>query len=364
MIDAISEPLALEQVEQHLIEQLHARENISRAATLNLICQARDEQDAANLRDLLGQLTHRHPGRMFLIVPPTTPAAPDGEWVARVLRPRETPASRHVCDEVIQLESRGADFAGVATALTPLLRGDLPVFLWWRGESPVDNPNFDRLAAIAHRILLDAQDAALTPDEYLRLARLHRTLRQRHSVTCLSWARLTRWRQLLSQAFDTREGIEHLHHLSSVTFSACCAEPPLNGDAVLLAGWLASRLDWKPAGVEKPTQLRMTTANGGTVLLDFETTQHRWKSVLHAVVIRSKDDRLVVSLVNTDEKISLALQQQGKLLGRSAGGFPLLSEAEILHEELDILEADHLFQEALDCGTELLQALGVKENLS
>lgn len=364
MIEVVSEPMALEEVERHLLEQVRSHEYVSRAATLNLICRARDEADATTLHELLSQLAYRHPGRMFLLVPPSTPATPGGEWVARVLKPQETPASRNVCDEIIQLESRGADFAGVATVLSPLLRGDLPVFLWWRGESPVDNPNFDRLAAIANRILLDAQVAALPPEEYLRLARLHRTLRQWHSVTSLNWARLTRWRQMLSQAFDTREGIEHLHHLSSVTFSACCAEPALNGDAVLLAGWLASRLSWKPAAVEGPTRLRMSTANGGTVLLDFETTQHRWKSVLHAVVIRSKDDHLVVSLVNNDEKISLALQQQGKLLGRSAGGFPLLSEAEVLHEELDILEADHPFQEALDCGTELLQALGVKEHLS
>lgn len=364
MIDVVSAPLALEEVERHLLEQLHSQENISRAATLNLICRARDEQDAIGLRDLLGQLAQRHPGRLFLIVPPAGPATPGGEWVARVLTPKETPASRHVCDEVIQIESRGADFAGVATALTPLLKGDLPVFLWWRGESPVNNPNFDRLAAIANRILLDAQDAALPPEEFLAVARLHRSLRHWHSVTCLNWARLTRWRQLLSQAFDTREGIEHLHHLSAVTFSACCSEPALNGDAVLLAGWLATRLGWKLDSVEGPTRLRMSNGNGGSVLLDFETTQHRWKSVLHAVVIRSQDDHLVVSLVNNDEKISLALQQQGRLLGRSAGGFPLLSEAQVLHEELDILEADHLFQEALDCGSEMLQALGVKEHLS
>lgn len=364
MIEAISEPLALEEVERHLIQQLHSKESISRAATLNLICPAKDENDVASLRDLLSQLSQRHPGRMFLIVPPSTPAAPGGEWVARVLRPKETPASSHICNEIIQLESHGADFSGAVAALTPLLRGDLPVFLWWRCESPVNNPNFDRLAAISHRILLDSPNAALPPEEYLGLARLHRSLRQRHSVTCLNWARLTRWRQLLSQAFDTREGIEHLHHLSSVTFSACCSEPALNGDAVLLAGWLASRLDWKPANVEGPSQLRMSTANGNTVRLDFGTTQHRWKSVLHAVVIRSKDDHLVVSLVNNDEKISLALQQQGRLLGRSAGGFPLLSEADVLHEELDILEADHVFQEAFDCGAELLQALGVKEHLS
>lgn len=364
MIDIVSQPLALEEVERHLLEQLHSQENLSRAATLNLICRTRDEQDAAGLRDLLGQLAQRHPGRLFLIVPPDAPASPEGEWVARVLQPKGTPSSQHVSNEIIQLESRGADFAGVATALTPMLKGDLPVFLWWRGENPVDNPNFDRLAAIADRILLDARGVSLPPEQFLAMARLHRSLRQWHSVTWLNWAHLTRWRQLLCQAFDTREGIEQLHHLSSITFSACCSEPALNGDAILLAGWLVSRLGWKPAGAEGPARLRMTTPNGGSVLLDFETTQHRWKSVLHAVVIRSKDDHLVVSLVNNDEKISLALQQQGKLLGRSAGGFRLLPDAEILHEELDILETDHPFQEALDCGTELLQALGVKEHHS
>lgn len=364
VIESISEPLALEEVERHLLQQLLERENTSRAATLNLICRARDEQDAAYLGELLAELAQRHPGRIFLIVPPLGLARAEGEWVARVLSPKASNASRSVCNEIIQLESRNAAFAGVATVLTPLLKGDLPVFLWWRGQSPVENPDFDRLAALANRILLDSQELALKPEQFLGLAKVHRALRQRHSVTYLTWARLTPWRQLLGQAFDTREGIEQLHRLSSVTFSACCSQPALNGDALLLAGWIASRLGWKPVHAEGPSRLRMSAADGRSVVLDFESTTFDWKSVLHAVVIRSEDDHLVVSLVNNDEKISLALQQGGKLLGRSAAGYRLLSEAEVLREELDILESDHLFQESLDRGVELLQALHVKEKTS
>jgi len=364
VIESITEPLALEEVERHLIEQLHARENTSRAATLNLICRACDQNDAARLADLLAELAQRHPGRIFLLVPPTTESANDGEWMARILTPEPANSSRSLCNEIIQLESRNAAFEGVSTALTPLLKGDLPVFLWWRGQSPIDNLNFDRLAQLADRILLDSEELALHPEQFLGLARLHRSLRHGHNITYLTWARLTPWRQLLGQSFDTREGIEHLHHLSSITFSACCSQPALNGGSVLLAGWMASRLGWKPAGAEGPNRLRMSASNGRSVLLDFETTQHQWKSMLHAVVIRSQDDHLVVSLVNRDDKISLVLQQQGKLLGQSAGGYPLLTETEVLREELDILESDHLFQEALDCGVELLQALGVKEHES
>lgn len=363
MIESITEPLALEDVERHFVEQLHATDEMTRAATLNLICRARDREDAAVMADLLAELAQRHPGRIFLLVPPAAGAGgADGEWVARILVSRREETSRTLCHEIIQLESRDAAFAGVATALTPLLKGDLPVFLWWRGENPIHNADFDRVAELADRILIDSQELALQPEQFLGLARLqHR--RHGDGITDLTWTRLTPWRQLLIQAFDTREGIEQLQHLSSVTFSSCCSQPALNSGAILLAGWLAACLGWQPGQVENSTHLRMATSTGRSVLLGFETTQHPWKAMLHAVVVRSLDDELVVSLVNTNDKISLVLQQHGKLLGQSAGGYPLLAEAEVLREELDILEADHLFQQALDHGVAILHALGVKEQL-
>ncbi|MGH9488973.1 MAG: glucose-6-phosphate dehydrogenase assembly protein OpcA, partial [Terriglobales bacterium] len=134
--------LELSEVERQLAAAVRARPEQTRATTMNLICCAEDRADADWLAGQLGPLARSHPGRMFLIVAGSLDAGhPRGEWRARI-RPliAEGGLGHAGYGELIELQAAGIALLSASNAVTPLLVGHAPVFLWWRGEDPVDNP--------------------------------------------------------------------------------------------------------------------------------------------------------------------------------------------------------------------------------
>lgn len=68
-------------------------------------------------------------------------------------------------------------------------------------------------------------------------------------LTDLNWARLTPWRELIAQCFDPVNLRPLLDQLSEVHFEYEANSPRVllhRMQALLLTGWLASRLKWEP----------------------------------------------------------------------------------------------------------------------
>ncbi|TAK67675.1 MAG: hypothetical protein EPO22_02740, partial [Dehalococcoidia bacterium] len=57
----------------------------------------------------------------------------------------------------------------------------------------------------------------------------------------LAWQRIATWRALVSQLFDNDEALAELKRLTSVTITSGGARP--SAEALLIAGWLVSRLE-------------------------------------------------------------------------------------------------------------------------
>lgn len=246
-----------------------AGEQITRICTLTLLAVVRDGRrvETAAAAD---RLATRYPSRSIILdlAPPATGLAGDeGTLTAEVALNCHTPGSNRpaVCCEQIVVSASGRALARVPALVLPLLVPNLPVYLWWPDDVPVaseppagtgqrdalPSPEADvlrRLAESADVLIVDSS-AMRRPAAGLKVASalagpLSGGLRD------LTWGRITPWRDLIVQCFDPAPMRAALDRLDRINIRT---EPGQSDNALpiaglLLAGWLAGRLGWEPAG--------------------------------------------------------------------------------------------------------------------
>jgi glucose-6-phosphate dehydrogenase assembly protein OpcA len=136
---------------------------------------------------------------------------------------------------VVEIGDRHLD--DLLTIADPLVVTDLPTLLW----SPHGHHEIvDELLGLSQAVLLDSVDE---PD--FREAIEHAgELSKRVYVVDLAWLRTTPWRERVATAFDPPAMRDELRTIADVTISH---HPDSAIAAMLLVGWLASRLHWEVA---------------------------------------------------------------------------------------------------------------------
>ncbi len=178
-------------------------------------------------RETLAGMGERHPSRTILLVPhPRSKTGRiDAELAVECYPLRDS--GRSVCSEVVELHLHGDRAGWPGSVVEPLLISDLPVFCRWRGEPPWEAPELEQLVDIADRLIVDSSEWESLPGVYARLARLF----DRIAVSDLAWARTRLWRGQVAALWPNVEHPSRLHVRGPYA------------DALLLAGWLRSRLD-------------------------------------------------------------------------------------------------------------------------
>jgi glucose-6-phosphate dehydrogenase assembly protein OpcA len=231
----------------------------ARASVLNLIVTVRDASLAERVVATMLGLGFRHPSRALVLV-----AEPDSDGPtldASISAHCHTKPGQEdqVCYEEVVLTVRGDAAHHVDGVVTPLLIHDLPTHVWWPGDPPLTDPIFDQLLELADRLIVDSGDFA---DLLAGLRRLT-GLRRRTGVGDLAWYRLAWWLELSAQFFDGPRFRRYLPNLNRLVVRYAVpskaahhrkgggwddvqpgAASPL-AQAILYAGWLASRLTWR-----------------------------------------------------------------------------------------------------------------------
>jgi glucose-6-phosphate dehydrogenase assembly protein OpcA len=136
---------------------------------------------------------------------------------------------------VVELGDRHLD--DLLTIADPLVVTDLPTLLW----SPHGHHEIVAdLLPLSQAILLDSVDEPEAGDALERAC----ALSEQAYVVDLAWLRSTPWRERLAASFDPLPLRGELRTISSVTIRH---HPASTVAAMLLAGWLASRLEWQAA---------------------------------------------------------------------------------------------------------------------
>jgi Glucose-6-phosphate dehydrogenase subunit len=136
---------------------------------------------------------------------------------------------------VVEIGQRHLD--DLVTIADPLVVSDMPTLLW----SPHGHPEaVEELLGLAQAVLLDSIDEPECRDAVERAE----SLTHRAYVVDLAWLRSMPWRERIAGAFDPPTMRPELAKLQQLTVRH---HPDSMVAGMLLVGWLASRLDWRPS---------------------------------------------------------------------------------------------------------------------
>ena len=217
-------PSVVAQVEKRLAELREDHAEGMRTSVMTHVAWAPPQWAAAARRTLAG-LEELHPSRTILLFPDARKS--DSIGVDVELKCFTIPGStREVCSEVIQLRLGGSRSRVPGSIVSPLLITDLPTFCRWRGLPPWGRPELEQLVDVCDRLVVDSSEWRGLPGAYRKLELLF----DRIAVSDIAWGRSVAWRGRLAALWPEVKSAKALSVTGPKT------------DALLLAGWLRSRL--------------------------------------------------------------------------------------------------------------------------
>ena len=235
-------PDAIEAALRELLRERHAANHtLAPARVLNLIVIV-DHDWKGEISNRLQRVGRYHASRTVLC------AVQDGRTTldARAVMSYEEPtdgASLGVMVENVEIDMGPEHLDHLDTIIDPVVVPELETMLW----SPHGHEEaIDRLLGTVEVILLDSDDLLDPPQAFERATRLLRSA----YVVDLAWLRTTPWRERLAASFDPPDRLTALSTMDALTVRHRAGS---NASALLLAGWLASRLGW--LGGEMPVEL-------------------------------------------------------------------------------------------------------------
>jgi glucose-6-phosphate dehydrogenase assembly protein OpcA len=344
----------------------HAKESgrtLARASVLNLVVYAEREVHARRAARTIAELAIRHPSRAIVLL-----GDRDREGVLASVQLHchvpQADGEQPVLYEQILARVRGDFDERVASVVIPLLVPDLPVFLWWTGTPPSDAQRLDDLARLADRFIVDSADFARADRTLPEVARLRQL---GIGISDLNWARLTHWRELIAQFFDVPawrpflDGVIGIRAGFAVDMDGREIHP---SQALLLLGWLASRLGWRPVESLAPAEaggllFRMRRADGATVMVRLRPRFERGldagdvSGVRIQAAFRGETAEFVVKRAPDELHATASAIVDGVVRSERVVPMPALGMRELLGEELSIAGNDHVYEAALGALMEL-----------
>jgi len=369
-----------------------------RTSILNLVICAPDIDSAKRASALLRDLSSTHLARVAVLILDNSTTAPPAisSWVTLRCFSVLSDLMRH-CFEQTTILATGSAVRSIANIIQPLLKPDLPAYLWWVGDPPSDDTVFSNLIELSSRVIVDST-TFFNPEQDIHTLALIRQATPECALSDLNWGRITPWRQLIVQFFDipayrpyldgvTAIEIEHAAApLATPTRSEQGDVSPNPACALLLAGWLKARLGWSfdthntrnihdtssgsyhwvftraisqrlgssrirtgkltaipQPGIDIRPQVQSQMRPGSICLVRLTSVADGKRATF--TINREGDPDLVLTSV----KLSDEVRPQ-----RTVSLAAAHKESELLHDELEIVGHDLLFEQTLEELTELL----------
>jgi len=240
-------PAEIDDALRRLLAERHAQSDAYvPARVLNLVCVV-DRQWSGEIANRLRGVGRYHPSRT--VVCAVEPGRTTLTATANVASDTQPSAGEFATTrETVIVDVGPEHLPHLYSIVDPLVVRDLPTLLW----SPHGHPEaVDALLALSQVVLLDSIDE---PEVHAALRRAA-ALSERLYVVDLAWLRSTPWRERVAAAFDPPETRRQLGQISSLTVRH---HPVSVVAGMLLVGWLASRLGWRPS----PLVAHRTSWNG------------------------------------------------------------------------------------------------------
>lgn len=234
-----------------------------RASVLNFVICAPDIATAQHASSLLRDLCSTHIARVILLILDTNKSSPTdvSTWVTLRSFPIISDIMRHNFEQITIMLS-GAALRSAATIIQPLLKPELPIYLWWLQDPPHDETLFSHLAQTSNRVIVDSESFLQPENSLARLAvQLQGTAENSNwALSDLNWGRITPWRQLVAQFFDVPAYQDYLSGIYQIEIEHAISParnitgangsspttPTVNPTrALLFSAWLLKSLNWQ-----------------------------------------------------------------------------------------------------------------------
>jgi glucose-6-phosphate dehydrogenase assembly protein OpcA len=357
---------------------------VVRVREINLMIVAEDEAMAGRVSNVAAHLAKRHPGRVIVLLDERGRGGDQVReaWVsAACYLNRE--GGRNVCWEQVTIPATGAATEHLVTTAIPFLVPDVNVSVWWPAAADVGSRTYHDLEELADKVILDSAGFQRAGDGLAAMARALASSDRTATLADLTWSRLTPWREMVAGLFDDPSQRALLGEAERLTLvygeedAYADREPgqrrPAVARALLMLGWLATRLGWTPAesGWEADDAgprlhlYRSGGAPGLDVSLVDQAFLHCGFGGLHGVsfeigppapggygisVLRAADTCVCAARVRRGgvETVSRSLELQPE------------ADDELLCEEIDVRGADQVYEESLGFAARLAALPGAE----
>ena len=179
--------------------------------------------------------------------------------------------SAPVCCEQITLRARPSDLQYFSGAVAPLLVPDIPFVLWWHED--YGHSLLLRLGSLADRIIVDSRKACHGCNSLQEIHKL-KTREEIREVIDLGWRGLAPLRNVVAGLFDENAILSLIKDIRYLEIKVVPSNDrvTLFGQAALLSGWIASRLNWslhtrQVGDDEVLVRFKSPSGKGGEILL-------------------------------------------------------------------------------------------------
>lgn len=248
----------------------------ARTNTTNLLVCARNPTQTDRAETAIDGLQTHYPTRAITVAADPavdrTSSLPDDEALSITARlvPTGAGAPNLGHFESVSISGGPRRLGNPARTAIPLCVPDLPIILWWLGDLQYDLGMFQDLVETSDRVIVDSAGFGDVARGLSSLSALDSQNGRGSSVLVdMAWLRLLDWRNLIAQFYDAPLHPDALSAISSVTIGYVVDPEPGQvagqASALLLVGWLASRLGWR-------LEDRITRTSAGLRLV-YTTTQ-------------------------------------------------------------------------------------------
>lgn len=333
-----------------------------RASSLTLIVFAPDPRARASAGRTVARMEGRPPARVILVAP--DPDASETGIDARLRVQAQARADAPVVRyEEVTLSMRRVASRHLASLVGALVVGELPVFLWHMGVLPWGSSWQGAWSESVDRLIVDSAATKAPLDDLEALASFA-SARATVAVGDLAFARLRPWRLGLAEVFQPaarRAGLARVEGVEIAYPVAADAPSPPGPGALLLGGWLATRLGWGRARAGG-TDYAVCERQGGDGRLVFSPVGVGAGDALRDSGVVA----VTVYLRGPSEGHPVVLSLEPALGGLAyvdgASGeegtiaVPMVDDADALTQNLE-LAPDSVYAESLGRGAELSRAL-------
>ena len=320
-------PERIEAALRELLRESHAADaSLVPARVLNLVVVA-DREWRGEVVNRLERVGRFHPSRTILCTVEDDRREIDG--YATVSGDDAHEGGIGVLRESVEIALGASHLSRLDTIIDPIVISELPTVLW----SPHSRDEaVQALLPIVDVILIDTDDPVYFDGPGAALARAAELLDSNVDVVDLAWLRTIAWRERLAGSFSdpAREGlldglrrIYVRHHHGSIV------------SALLLTGWLSSRLGWIPSelvpaagGASQAAAVR--SSGGPSVSIEFDPVDQAIRGLAGVTVTGSAGfslsfDRAPGGLL-AHEQSAGAKPREWQLFGASRGEGGILGE--------------------------------------